>query len=328
MLALSQNDKAFQPEKFLTPSNKRPHASLLFDGECLDSENIDPQLMTSKKSKSSDGSSVKTSKPLFNLTIDNNLSSKVSSGTPLLSTLPSGPASAPAGRSPKHKRIGILSRKRTSLSPFKRIEPPSFGSVSGGVPFSLDAALSGSISGYKAPVPLKSSRSKPSSLDEPNPKSWFFDIHEDTPEEEATNIMEHSTCILDLSSDDEAGPSRKDHRGKENIPPPDHPTDGQAANMNERPVPATRARRTVHVDAMIDVDEPRSPLGFLPAEDFYAKGLDATSIEIIASEADDKDEGPTADDADDESEPSEIVIHTDVDASPAAETASTGESST
>lgn len=51
--------------------------------------------------------------------------------------------------------------------------------------------------------------------------SWFFEIHEDTPEELATNLMEHSTCTLDLSSDEESRVRERDERGKENVPPQD-----------------------------------------------------------------------------------------------------------
>ena len=122
------------------------------------------------------------------------------------------------------------------------------------------------------------------------PKSWFFDIHEDTLEEEAANIMEHSTGILDISSDDEAGPSKKDERGKENIPPTDHATNVVADDVQPT---GKKARRPVDPDAMKDVGEERSPLGALPAEDFYASGLDAKSIEIIKAEQDEEKSEPS-----------------------------------
>jgi hypothetical protein len=51
---------------------------------------------------------------------------------------------------------------------------------------------------------------------------WFFDIHEDTPEQEAANLMEHSASVLDISSDDDLSTkNRNEDRGKENVPPPD-----------------------------------------------------------------------------------------------------------
>ena len=36
------------------------------------------------------------------------------------------------------------------------------------------------------------------------PNSWFFEIYEDTPEQEASNMMQHSASVLDISSEDDA----------------------------------------------------------------------------------------------------------------------------
>jgi hypothetical protein len=41
----------------------------------------------------------------------------------------------------------------------------------------------------------------------------MFDIYEDTVEDEMSNLMEHSTCTLDIS-DDEGRRAAKDDRGK------------------------------------------------------------------------------------------------------------------
>lgn len=139
------------------------------------------------------------------------------------------------------------------------------------------------------------------------PKGWFFAIHEDTPDQEATNIMEHSACTLDISSDDEAGPSKKanDDRGKENVPPPDHhEVQIQASAVaGGQPTTAGKARRAFDADAMKDVGDDRLPLGALPAEDFYGLGLDAKSVEVIGLYAEETipEEGEGAD-ADDEFE--------------------------
>lgn len=119
------------------------------------------------------------------------------------------------------------------------------------------------------------------------PKSWFFDIHEDTAEEEAANLMEHSTGILDISSDDEAGPSKKDDRGKENVPPADHVVNANPSEMNTQ-LPSKEARRSFDPDAMKDVGEERAALGSLPAEEFYGKGLHAKSVEIVKAEQDEE----------------------------------------
>ncbi|KAA6415935.1 MAG: hypothetical protein FRX48_00654 [Lasallia pustulata] len=204
--------------------------------------------------------------------------------------------------------MGILSRRRVSASPFTRIDPPMFA---GGrsqdavpfsidavpfsidavpfsidavpfsidavpfsidaVPFSIDAALSGTVSSYKAkPQPPVEA----STLEDSIPKGWMFEIHEDTAEEEMGNLMEHSTCTLDIS-DDECRQAAKDDREKENIPPLDFP------GSLSRSVAAT-ARPVSRSDMMID--EPRSPLGDLAARDYWAEGCDASSYYIIPAE--------------------------------------------
>ena len=180
------------------------------------------------------------------------------------------PSSAPpaAGRSPKNKKLGILSRRRMTSSPFTRINPPTFSAVESQTsqPFSIDAALAGT-------VPALALKSKSG----PRTRGWHFDIHEDTPDDEMANLMEHSTCTLDIS-DDEAGSLLKgDKDNKENIPPVDGPA---ALLRSETQVTATRR------DMM--TDEPRTPLGDLVAQDFYAAGCDATSVILIpAEDADD-----------------------------------------
>lgn len=168
-------------------------------------------------------------------------------------------APAPAGRSPKNKRIGILSRRRMTTSPFTRVNPPSSSTTesTNGLPFSIDAALAGTVPKYKS----KSTHGK----------GWQFDIHEDTPDDEMANLMEHSTCTLEIS-DDEGSSSKGDKDNKENIPP----IDGPAAVTSATQVTATRR------DMMID--ETREPLGDLDAKDFYAEGCDASSCIIIAAE--------------------------------------------
>jgi hypothetical protein len=132
------------------------------------------------------------------------------------------------------------------------------------------------------------------SLHEPETKSsWFFDIHEDTLEEEATNLMEHSTCTLDISSDEESAQRSRDERGKENVPPPNDisqtrtqindVTTGESsmADIKARIRESRRRRRDVDEDAC-DID--RSPLGDLAAEDFYAEGCDGSSVFLIPSD--------------------------------------------
>ncbi|TVY26915.1 hypothetical protein LHYA1_G004870 [Lachnellula hyalina] len=280
------------------------------------SENIDPIIFSPKRSKNPDGSSSKDTlqKPTnFFLTKDppppndfSCLKPTTSPRRPILaarspaprvntSISKSTPLSAPAGRSPTRKRIGILNRRRTT-APFTRVEPPKFATTpagSGGLGFSIDAALSGTIPSYKS----RQAKAVPDTLHEPEVKdSWFFDIHEDTAEELATNLMEHSTCTLDISSDEESAARLKDERGKENVPPLDDisqtrsqltSVDAVEDSMNDIKA-RIRARRAV-AEGAINID--RSPLGDLAAEEFYAEGCDGESVFIIASDEAAEEEG-------------------------------------
>ena len=197
---------------------------------------------------------------------------------------------APAGRSPTRgsKRIGILSKRRTT-----RVAPPVFGLGSGAesaTPFSLDAALKGTISNYagRSSSSLSSSLAAGSSArlhDGPETKtSWFFDIHEDTPEQEMTNLLQHSTCTLDISSDEEseqrARRERAEGRDKENIPPADDISQTSRA-----------ARRAENEDDMV-VEKARGPLLEMNAADYYAQGCDDSSVIIVPADEDAEAELP------------------------------------
>lgn len=174
-------------------------------------------------------------------------------------TAPTAPAPAPAGRSPKSKRTGILSRRRVSA----RVDPPS-GAKNYGLP-SIDAALSGTLRSY-------SSKPTPSILDQ-MPKGWRFKIHEEPEIEQDTVVMQYSAGTLDLSSDDESRAKARDGRGKENIPPVD------GLNAPIRSYTATSPSRN---DMM--TDDTRSALGVLNAADYYAPGYDANSYFIVPAE--------------------------------------------
>ena len=173
-------------------------------------------------------------------------------------------APAPAGRSPKSKKAGILSRRRKTASPFTRINPPTFstGQASTELPFSIDAALAGSVPAYKSKSKSKSTYGK----------SWQFEIHEDSPQEELTNLMQHPAYNLDISDDERRTAAKGDRDNKENIPP----SDGSAAIGSS--TQSTASRR----DMM--TDESRSPLGDLEAKEFYAEGCDASSFFLLEAD--------------------------------------------
>lgn len=147
---------------------------------------------------------------------------------------------------------------------------------------SLDAALKGTVPSYAS---HSSTTSKATSLasgslyDTGMKSSWFFDIHEDTPEQEVTNLLQHSTCMLDISSDEECEQKlrkeRAEGRGKENIPPAD--------DMSQTSV---RRNETISEGGM-EYEKPRTALGSLNAEDFYAEGVDPTEVIIVPGDDED-----------------------------------------
>ncbi|KAL7933953.1 hypothetical protein V8C35DRAFT_302856 [Trichoderma chlorosporum] len=212
---------------------------------------------------------------------------------------------APAGRSPtRGKRSGILSGRRRAT----RLDPPSFHLGASSAPFSLDAALKGTIAGYTPRPSVK--KAAVSSLLEPEEKaSWFFDIHEDTPEQEMTNLLQHSTCTLDISSDEESEQRAKrdgaEGRDKENIPPADDVS--QTSSQ--------RARPALKCDEMI-FEKQRVALGEMNAADFYAEGYDESSVILILE--DEEPEAPVASISkipeEPEEEEDELEIHQDIDA--------------
>jgi len=279
-----------------------------------DFENVDPALLFSKRSKADGASKDFFKPPSFVITKSSSTSALPSSKDGVsasvfnshfkgasprprsilnpkspakkLSSLSRGassPMSAPAGRSPTrgNKRIGILNRRRTGT--FTRIDPPTFSLSS--TPFSLEAAIKGTVPSYAAKTNAGSTTSSLSLSSSDDvygsslKPSWEFDIHEDTPEQEMTNLLQHSTCRLDISSDEEcqrkASREKAEGRGKENVPPADD-------------VSQTSVRRgTTMSEGGMEYEKPRTALGALNVEDFYAEGCDLTSVFIVPEDEDD-----------------------------------------
>lgn len=278
-----------------------------------DSENVDPVLF-SKRSKGSSSDGFYPAKDFikpasFILTKSASLSTITVTTSPKVATprprtllnpkspaarlntgiVKSSPLSAPAGRSPtRGKRAGLLSSRRRTAGPYTRVDPPRFSlgslSSSSAAPFSLDAALKGTIPSYTGRnASPKESSSRSSGLDDlhgsSNKSDWFFDIHEDTPEQEMTNLLQHSTCVLDISSDEESETRllRERAEGKENVPPVDD------VSQTSRP----RTARAVDADEMI-FEKERNPLGEMNVRDFYAEGCDESSIIIVPGDDDEE----------------------------------------
>ena len=119
------------------------------------------------------------------------------------------------------------------------------------------------------------------------PSSWEFEIYEDTPEEEASNLMEHSTQTLDLSFDDENTKAQRDCRGKENEAPEgyDAPAASRLASTANDPTPPspTRTKKNDFIRRKITEmdDGERSPLSDLETDEFIPQGLEKDSHVII-----------------------------------------------
>lgn len=87
-------------------------------------------------------------------------------------------------------------------------------------------------------------------------------------------MLQHSTCVLDISSDEESEKKAKMEKDngadKENIPPPND-------------VSQTSRRARNGVDEMV-TDKQRAALGELNVSDFYAENCDETSIVYVDEE--------------------------------------------
>ncbi|KAF2673809.1 hypothetical protein BT63DRAFT_476277 [Microthyrium microscopicum] len=290
-----QNNISNQLQSFKAPASapaKRRLASDLLSDE-FDLENMDPNILSPKRSKNLDGGHIKVSKfilkdatPKTAPALNPSSKRKAESYSVPTSTA-SSPLFATRG-STQNKRISLLSGKRRSLTPYRRLDPPNKGSA---LPFSIDAALSGTISSYTPPaattlasppspeVPITSLFTKKQKT---APSTWFFEIHEDTPEQEATNLMEHSASVLDISSDDDSGSARaKDllERGKENVPPPEWTGPTTRVRASERvahkgiscPVKAAKYAAMHGPDAMV---EDRLALREMDVAAFFAEDVD------------------------------------------------------
>ncbi|KAI1745916.1 hypothetical protein F4680DRAFT_442188 [Xylaria scruposa] len=291
-------------------------------------ENVDPVLF-SKRAKGADGffpskdSFLKS--PAFFLTksastndlpVSSTNSAQPSAAPPLSRTFlsPASPAaklnmtsiarpsplSAPGGRSLTRQRSGGLrsSRRRTG-GPFTRADPPAFAlpnASSSVAPFSLDAALRGTISSYTRRSNVSSKKSPSSSLSlsssglsdysdlhEPRMKpSWFFDIHEDTVIEDMTNDLNHKTSGLDLMSEEQKRKKLQEEyeEGKENHPPLD--------DVSQTSQPPSRAvRGASNTDEMV-LEKERNPLGEMDPKDYYSEGCDENSIIMVPGDEDEE----------------------------------------
>ncbi|KAL3487857.1 hypothetical protein BJX62DRAFT_186056 [Aspergillus germanicus] len=238
-----------------------------------DAENIDPTAFKSTKRKraaddeddhvpvKSPMKPMKSSRMAFDIIVDS-----TSTSTTRIPTTPtkashstSKPASAlkPAGRSPQMKASKAFARR----APISKNRPESASRKGVSRPFSIAAAFSNGKS-KSQPAPATKM-----------PASWSFDIYVDSEQEEMTNLMQHSTCVLDISDDEGKAEDKSDHRGKENIPPTEL---GLALPRSRQQESSAAAARKSEM-----VDEPRSPLGDLNAADYYGEDCHAFSYAVV-----------------------------------------------
>lgn len=277
------------------PSLKRRHAS----PDNSDSENVDPNIVLkslNKRKRAEFGDDVTTSKsPKYSLTTVPSSKPRLLASSTLTPRLDinkaTGPASAPAaaGRSPTRSRHhGALPRKRFA--------PPQFGTEAPALSFA--AALSGTLAHKKS--------RKTRTIEESKPKSWFFDIFEETAAQQDYTVnewtMTQSATILDISDDESKAQALSD-RGKENIPPNGVVPSGTTTSSTAAKIPSSRK------DMM--TDEPRTPLGNLNAADYYPEGLDASSVVLVQDDVAEPENTSTDQGVADASKPSEFTFEPD-----------------
>ena len=85
--------------------------------------------------------------------------------------------------------------------------------------------------------------------------------------------MTQNAISLEISDDE--GKTKAEDRGKENV----DPEEVNAPITRSMAASLPKAQRVTRKDLM--TDEPRTPLGDLNAADYYADGLDATSVVLV-----------------------------------------------
>lgn len=252
--------------------------------ELSDSENVDPSFFESltkrKRASFEDDVSLAKQPRLHPKIVTKTPVTSKSISPPRLDTcsnLSTTPVSAPpaAGRSPTRLR-----GKSEKSQPKRRFVPPSLGTSSPSL--SIAAALRGTLA-HKKPSRIK----KPiGSLDGARPKSWFFDIFEESEEHQDYRMSEwtmtQSSAALDISDDESKSKPvdscEKHDKGKENVDP-------NEMLVNSAPVTraaaAAAAARAEQEENAMKTEEPRSPLGDLNAADYYGEGLNAASVVLV-----------------------------------------------
>lgn len=96
-----------------------------------------------------------------------------------------------------------------------------------------------------------------------------------------TNLMQHSTGVLDIS-DDESKSSPSDGRGKENVPPSELGIDLPISRESISLAATAAARKASRME------EDRAPLGELNASDYYPEDCNAFSYVVVYDDEEDE----------------------------------------
>lgn len=273
-----------------------------------------PRTIIKPKSQTAKANAGSSNPSLANLSSANSFPASPASKSLLSSSLAGrSPTRTPQSSTPYSKRsgAGIMASRRGARQQLGGTFSPSFSlgaALAGTGPTSRGGTYS-SFSRHHARTPSNLSTSSTiSSSDSILGSSLLgsslnFTIHEDTAEQEMTNLLQHSTCTLDISSDEEsalrAKRDRAEGRDKENIPPPDDvsQTSGTTtsrsttSNAAAARAAALSAEKTVASDEnVMDVNVVRTAMAELPVEDYYAPGCGADSVVFVEGDEEEVDD--------------------------------------
>jgi hypothetical protein len=270
----------------------------------LDTENMDPSLFSAKKAKGSYGTPVKAASAkssLFSLTPANTTTAMAGIISPRKMLSPTRPLSRSLGgrrnalsasSTPLKKNVSFSAggaENRRHSAPYRRIDPPASTTQA-----SANTGFSSSSFSVETPRLQHHHRRQASVLPPAKNPKWEFAIYEDTEDEHLTNMVQHSTGTLYISDDSDSESSlrkERDSKGKENVPPLDfvpsltnssspsqHSVSG-SINAAPEVSQAHDCKKNLPQWNMMD----RSPLGDLPAAEYFGEGLDSSSFVLVSN---------------------------------------------
>lgn len=283
-MPLGENAENIDPKlnaSSLKASSKRKRSEADDDENTENNENQVPGMSEAKSSKPVKASrfAIKTIAPRI-----------LTQPKPVTTTTTS--PTKPAGRSPP------ASPSKSACKPFARRSNvskarPELASRKGvSRPFSIATALSGKAKAV-APAPAAAPAAVPAPAPAPvapkkeTPASWSFEIHVDSEEEEMTNLMQHSTGVLDISDERSTRSRASSIRGKENVPPSEL---GLVLSSPAPAAPVARQQQEAADASRESMEEDRAPLGELNAADYYGADCHAFSYAVVYDDENENEE--------------------------------------